>query len=177
MHIKQQHISSFLIVVILLVWTNFVSAKDDPLSEVKKTIRDKYPSISFVTSAQLKKWLAPNSEKELLLFDVRSREEFEVSHIKQAIRIEDLDHSLVLLFGKMKDTPIVIYDSVGLRSAKFADKLTGRDFSNVYVLEGSIFEWANNGFPLHKGSQQVYKVHPNDLWWGRYLNDGLSAWQ
>ena len=178
MDMRKQHqfINTLLIISFLICGSTFAYAQNDPLSEVKATISSKYPSISFVTAEQLSKWLAPNSKKEIMLFDVRSREEYEISHIKGAIYIEDFDHSLVLLFGKMKDTLIITYDSVGLRSAKFTDKLTARDFNNVYNLEGSIFEWANNGYPLYKGSQRVYKVHPNDLWWGRYLKDELSAW-
>jgi len=175
---RKQHqlISTLLIIIFLICGSTFANAQNDPLSELKTTIRSKYPSISFVTSKQLSKWLAPDSKKEIIIFDVRSREEYEISHIKGATYIEDFDHALVILFGKMKDTLIVTYDSVGLRSAKFTDKLTARDFSNVYNLEGSIFEWANNGYPIYKGSQRATKVHPNDLWWGRYLKNELSSW-
>ena len=78
--------------------------------------------------------------------------------------------------GKIsKDTPIVTYCSVGYRSSSLADRLQQAGFTNVRQLEGSIFQWANEGRPLFRGDQQVNEVHPYNETWGKYLNKKLHA--
>jgi len=45
-------------------------------------------------------------------------------------------------------------------------------FSRVYNLEGSIFQWANEGRPVCKDDRPTMLVHPNDALW----EDLLSLW-
>ena len=106
------------------------------------------------------------------LIDVRTSQEYQTSHIPTAVNIEragevDLD----------KDAPIVVYCSVGVRSAKFADQLIQLGFSNVHNLTGSIFQWANNGYPLVRGDSPETVVHPYNKSWGKLLKPELRAEQ
>jgi hypothetical protein len=45
----------------------------------------------------------------------------------------------------------------------------------VYNLDGSIFQWANEGRPLYSGTNRVASVHPYDREWGRFLKKELHA--
>jgi 3-mercaptopyruvate sulfurtransferase SseA len=72
-------------------------------------------------------------------------------------------------------TPIVVYCSVGYRSAGVVQALQTRGFSRVYSLEGSIFRWANEGRPVVRDGEQVFAVHPYDATRGRLLADTLRA--
>lgn len=151
---------------------------DNPVSldEVKTLIHEKYPSILHVSAKELNTWLQPDSDRDLILIDVREEDEFKISHLYHANRAINIDSALLLLFGKPKNITIVTYDSVGLRAATIADKLTKRGYSQVYNLDGALFEWANEGFPIYSGEKLVHKVHPSDLWWRRYLHEDLRAW-
>ena len=46
-------------------------------------------------------------------------------------------------------------------------------YTNVRNLDGSIFQWANEGRPLVRGNQRVQDVHPYDENWGRLLDCGV----
>jgi predicted sulfurtransferase len=65
---------------------------------------------------------------------------------------------------------VVLYCSVGYRSADVAARLQAHGYTNVFNLEGSIFQWANEGRTLVRGEMPVEVVHPFDNDWGRYLN-------
>ncbi len=63
-----------------------------------------------------------------------------------------------------------------LRSAKFAKTLNQRGYAHVFNLRGSIFEWANNGYPLKRGEQIVSVVHPYNKKWGSLVKKSLHAY-
>jgi hypothetical protein len=56
-----------------------------------------------------------------------------------------------------------------------AERLQKAGFTRVRNLEGSIFEWANEGRPLVREGKKVTTVHPYDTTWGRLLRDDVRA--
>lgn len=104
---------------------------------------------------------------------MRARAEYEVSHLKDAR--PDLESALRALDGRARDAPIVVYCSVGVRSSALAEKLIRAGYRNVSNLGGSIFEWANLGYPLVRGGAPTTRVHPYDANWGRLLERRLWA--
>jgi hypothetical protein len=46
---------------------------------------------------------------------------------------------------------------------------------NVVNLEGSIFQWANEGRPLYCGELRAEQVHPYGAMWSGLLKQGLAA--
>ena len=67
---------------------------------------------------------------------------------------------------------VVVYCSVGYRSSRLAEELRARGFENVFNLEGSLFQWANEGRPLYRGEERVDQAHPYDEEWGSCSIDG-----
>jgi rhodanese-related sulfurtransferase len=65
--------------------------------------------------------------------------------------------------------PVVVYCAVGYRSSALAQKLQKAGLTNVFSLDGSIFQWANEGRQLYRGSERVKEVHPYNRKWGRLL--------
>ena len=53
-----------------------------------------------------------------------------------------------------KNTPIVVYCSVGYRSEKIGEKLRKAGYTNVTNLFGGLFTWANENRPLKKPTNQ-----------------------
>ena len=125
-------------------------------------------SVPMISVGILKKKLAEPAAP--ILLDAREPDEFAVSHLQGATNVGYEDFDLKTLAGIDKNTPIVIYCSVGYRSEKIGERLQKAGFSNVTNLRGGIFEWANRKFPLvNKTREKVTVVHPYDKDWGRWL--------
>lgn len=145
--------------------------QSDSLEWVKRYIRYKFPDVSQISIDEFQRWRISRSNDDLVLLDVRTREEYEVSNIQGSQLATSLKDALKLLTGVPKDQLIVAYCSVGYRSSDLVRALTERGYNNAYNLEGSIFEWANRRLPVYRGNEPVNKVHPYNSTWGRFLND------
>lgn len=141
------------------------------METAKSEIRAKFPAARQLQTEELAAWLENPSRMPPLIIDARSREEFSVSslpHARHAEKISDLR-------DVDKNRAIVVYCSVGYRSSALVEKLMKQGFTEVYNLEGSIFEWANEGRPLVKGGKAVEEVHPFDKKWSRLLEKKYHA--
>jgi rhodanese-related sulfurtransferase len=131
--------------------------------------------VTWITTAQLADWLADKKRQPPVLLDVRTEEEWRVSHISGARRVDPTASVEEVAPGMPKETPIVTYCAVGYRSGALATKLREAGFSNVWNLEGSIFQWANERRPLVRENQAATTVHPYSSLWGRLLIDDARA--
>lgn len=166
----------FLAPLLLLLMTPQLGCGQAPSwSMLKQTIRATYPSVRHVSTDSLAAWLAGPSPAPLLL-DVRAEDEFAVSHLPDARRLDPDTHDFSALQDLSPDTPMVTYCSVGYRSAALAERLAEAGFTNVVNLEGSIFMWANEGRPVYRAGRAVGQVHPYDAVWGRLLKKELHAY-
>jgi rhodanese-related sulfurtransferase len=129
--------------------------------EVIRDIRNEYPDVKQLQTAELQSWLTNSGSKPVIIIDARRKEEFNVSHISGAKNIPyNSKYPIKYLINIKPDNPIVVYCSVGYRSSILARKLQTLGFIEVHNLEGSIFKWANEGRPLVQEQTIVYKVHP-----------------
>ncbi len=147
---------------------------------IKDRIRREFPDVSHMSAEELDRVLDGEGPAPLLL-DVRQPEEFAVSHLKGAIRV-DPGSSAEQVFETFDldldpDTPIVAYCSVGYRSSELVSKLAAHGARNVKNLDGSIFEWANAGLEVEREGHRVHEVHPFDEEWGVLLKDELRAYE
>jgi len=140
---------------------------------VKGEIREAFPDVNAVTTDELAGWLAVPGREVPVLLDVREPKEYAVSHLRGARRALTETEALEALRGVDKGDRVVVYCSVGLRSARLARVLQTHGFTRVYNLEGSIFQWANEGRPVYREGRPVNKVHPYDERWGKLLNAPL----
>ena len=137
---------------------------------INNSINRKYPEVASITTAELKDKI--DHHAHLKIIDVRDPDEFAVSQIPTAINKTNAKK-----LDLPKDSTIVVYCSVGLRSADFAEKLAARGYTQVFNVKGSIFEWANKGYPLHRYGKTVTVVHPYNKKWGKLLNSDLHAYK
>ena len=136
-------------------------------------VRHDFPTVRRIDSQQLSQWLSDSHRAQPILFDVRTKEEYDISHIHDAQRVEP--GSSVTSINIPHEKPIVTYCSVGYRSAAFAKALQEAGFKNVQNLSGSIFDWANKGYPIEQQGHSVKKVHPYNDRWGNLLKKELRA--
>lgn len=131
-----------------------------------KMLKDSVPVISTDMLAD-----SMRRESGLVILDSRELAEFEVSHLPDAQWVGYSDFSTLRLSGVPKDTNLVVYCSIGVRSEKIAEKLLTSDFSNVRNLYGGIFAWANEHKSLVEQSQKpTLAVHGYDLNWAKLLD-------
>lgn len=90
------------------------------------------------------------ADTDYLLVDVREDDEYAEGHLPNAIsiplsvlqdRYSEIDSS-----GK----PIVLVCARGGRSAKAAEFIASKGYTNLYNLEGGTMEWKVSGNPLEK---------------------------
>ncbi len=137
-------------------------------------INRKFPSVTWLTTKELARWLNDPDRLQPTLLDARTQAEYKLSHLPQAERI-DPHHPNIEAIVSSKDAPVVVYCSVGYRSASVAQQLAQAGFSRVYNLEGSIFQWANEGHPIYHNGYPTTLVHPYDPLWGKLLKPQYRA--
>ena len=86
------------------------------------------------------------SSNDVLVFDVRTTEEFNLGHIKGSINIDFYDEKLFVdFFQKINKTkPIYIYCRSGNRSKKSSEILKEIEFVKIYDLLGGYKNWIKN---------------------------------
>src|SRR4051794_29705329 len=142
---------------------------------LKTSLRQKFPKVEWISTIELADWLANKKRPAPVLLDVRTSDEWNVSHLPAARHVEPDASAESATTGLAKDTAIVTYCAVGYRSGEMAERLRVAGFTNVHNLEGSIFQWANEHRPLVQRDQRVTQVHPYSNFWGRLLKDDVRA--
>ena len=149
------------------------AAAGEGLDSVKRLVRARFPDVPQVSVDELRAWLDDPDRTQPVLLDVRTPEEYAVSHLVGARRAETAADAVRLLDGAPKDTPVVAYCSVGYRSSALVQALRREGYLDARNLEGSIFEWANRGHPVVRDGSPVREVHPYGWPWSRYLEREL----
>ena len=118
------------------------------------------------------------ASEALLLLDIRPQAEFAVSRLPGAVRVDpdaSLDAALTASGGALSGARVVVYCSVGERSARLAarlqDGLVAAGAASVSNLEGGLFGWANDGRDLVDDAGPTRRVHPFNRAWGRLVAD------
>ena len=93
---------------------------------VKRTLRGKFHDVDWITTQQLAEWLADKERPAPVLLDVRTPEEWNVSHLANARRVDPKATAQETAGNLSKDTPIVAYCSVGYRSGLGRTAVAGR---------------------------------------------------
>jgi rhodanese-related sulfurtransferase len=140
--------------------------------QVEQRIARDYPNTPSITTVQLAQ-IMQGGEK-LLLVDVRTAAEFAVSHLAGAVSGHSLTQ-LQRLPAWSSAQKIVVYCSVGVRSAEFVSKARAAGVANIVNLSGSLFAWANEGRPLWQEDRPVKVVHPFNAQWGTLLRKEYHA--
>lgn len=113
----------------------------------------------------------------LTLLDTREKKEYEVSHLPNARWVGYDDFDLSRVADLPKNTPILTYCSVGVRSEKVGEKLLAAGYTNVHNLNGSLFEWVNQGYPVvDNAGKPTVRVHGYSRLWGVWLRRGTKVY-
>ena len=162
-------------IAILSVPRVLPSYSDNPiaaLANLEQQINRDYPAVNQVSPSTAQQWIDNDSPPPLVL-DIREPQEYQVSHLPQAINVPpDTPVKQVIeqyLSTRQPGQKILAYCSVGVRSSRYIQQLQGAGIKNTYNLQGSIFAWANQGFPVQQQGKTVQQVHGYDTQWEKYL--------
>ena len=155
-----------LIYFFLLIFLNSFSQNSlDKL--IKKYNTESIPYISVNSLNTIK--------NDVVLLDAREQNEYDVSHLKNAVFVGYDSFNLKKTLKKLpnKNTKIVVYCSLGIRSEEIAEKLKKVGYTNVLNLYGGIFEWKNNNYNVFSSEgKATEKVHTFSEEWKKWLLKG-----
>lgn len=145
---------------------------------VDEKIEREFPAVQAVSTDVLLTRYGAMDDSLPVVIDVREIDEYRVSHLDAALNLETADAitDMIAQRGLGKDTEIIVYCSVGYRSAAIAADLQERGFTKVLNLEHSLFEWANKGYPMSNASGSTDKVHPFNKAWSVLVDESLHAY-
>ena len=151
-----------------------LEAKPFTLDAVRAQVRQDFSSVPHLSTQELARAMA--AKDNLLVLDVRERQEFVVSRIGGAQRVDPgiWRWQFMNRFGdKVRGKTVVFYCSVGVRSSKLAASvqaaLKERGARGVYNLDGGVFAWHNEARALVNSKGATDFVHPFDSKWGKLV--------
>ncbi len=144
------------------------------LGQVRALVARRFLDVRRIDAGALAAAMSVGGANAPLLLDTRTEAEFAVSHLRGALRL-DPSRPLQTQVGDRRERPIVVYCSVGYRSAIVARSLSSVGVHRVQNLDGGIFAWANEGRAVFRNGEPVREVHPYDAIWGVLLRRDLRA--
>jgi rhodanese-related sulfurtransferase len=175
-HVEMRFLGKYLLSICLAIagWSNAGWAQVDPLPVIDVQLRQDFPEVHSITAAQLKA-LLERGPKPIVL-DIRKADEFAVSHLKGAIRINpdaSLDDVLRATGPDLKGRDVIVYCSVGVRSTELASRLLiglkASGAASVSNLSEGIFGWHNARRPLTRAGAPISYIHTYNAKWGQLL--------
>ncbi len=165
------------------VGSAYLIAPPASLPAVERRIARTFPDVRQLPPAALS-GLVGEGGTPVLLVDVREADEYAVSRLDGALRIDPgaSASDVAALIGKRAaGAEIVFYCSVGQRSSAMAQRaqsaLARGGAHGVHNLQGGIFAWRNGKRPVVNDWGPTEYVHPYNEKWGRLLdNADLGAY-
>ena len=118
--------------------------------------------------------------KNTILLDAREFKEYATSHLKGAISIgyDFFNIDSVTPQFPNKNTKLVVYCSLGIRSEDIAEKLKKAGYKNIFNLYGGIFEWKNkNQKVFNLKEQETDSIHVFNKNWSQWLKKGIKIYE
>ncbi|MCB4799164.1 rhodanese-like domain-containing protein [Neotamlana laminarinivorans] len=159
--------------LLLFLLTSLLSFSQKKLDKLLKTHNTE--SIPYIFPEDLK-----NESSSYTLLDSREPHEFKVSHLKNAICVGYDFFNLDSIASQLpaKDSKIVVYCSLGIRSEDVAEKLKAAGYTNVHNLYGGIFEWKNSDFTIYNEEEtETEDVHTFSKEWSKWLKKGNKIYE
>jgi rhodanese-related sulfurtransferase len=148
-------------------------AESAEFAKVRADVAQSYPDIRHVGADEFAKL----AEKDSIVLDARAADEYAVSHLPGAVRIEPGISATAFrkqFAGKLEGKTVLVYCSVGVRSSRLAttigSEVKAAGGTGVANLAGGIFGWHNEKRPLVDANGPTDYVHAYSETWGRVLS-------
>lgn len=161
------------LILLLFIGFSVTGFSQKKLSKLLK--QQNTESIPYISVTDLK-----NETEEVILLDSRESKEYKTSHLENAICVGYDSFNLASVEPKLpnKDSKIVVYCSLGIRSEDVAEKLKKAGYTNVHNLYGGIFEWKNNNLEVLNAQEKATdSIHTFSKAWSKWLNKGVKVYE
>ncbi|XP_072909178.1 HTH-type transcriptional regulator Rv0324-like isoform X1 [Hemitrygon akajei] len=154
------------------------------MEPVTEWLRHRFPAVRNLGPDALEQLLREERGR-LLVLDVRSPAEYEVSHLEGAIRVDPQTTDMEKVVKELglagsPERTVVCYCTVGYHASQMAQKLSevwARDsgpsvpvMPEVYNLDGGLRKWSQENRPMVDGSSHLTsQVHPYSQLWDQLL--------
>jgi rhodanese-related sulfurtransferase len=140
-------ISIFLMITfVVLYFSSVANAVDKTLEQI---VQEAKVAINEVSIAEVKKMI--DNKEDIILLDVRDKEEYETGHIPGAINISrgtlELKSHLII---PDKTKKIVVYCGLDLRSPLATKSLNDFGYKKAINMVGGLKAWKEAGYPVAK---------------------------
>lgn len=155
----------------LLLCFSLIASGQKSIDKTLKTYNK--GSVPYISVKQL------SQSPDAVLLDTREKEEFNISHLKDAKWVGYEYFNLDQLKETITDyaTPIVVYCSIGVRSEKIGEQLQKAGYTNVKNLYGGIFEWKNKDHKVVDSlGKPTEKIHTFSKQWSKLLTKGKKIY-
>lgn len=163
-------------ITILKIWTFLFFVLGSPLESLAQSM----PYKILLSALYLNDFpvIKPKEVEndDYIFLDTRELKEYRISHIENSLYVGYDDFDLQRIEEISKDSPIILYCSIGVRSQEIGEKLKNAGFTQVYNLYGGIFQWVNEGFPVYDEQGKTNRVHAYSKMWGIWLNKGEKVY-
>jgi rhodanese-related sulfurtransferase len=151
------------------MWVEFLAdgLRHLAMAIVVAMVRVDFPDVPTISTERLARRLNGPAPAPLLI-DNRESHEFAVSHLPGARNLQSV--AAIEAAGISRRQPIVVYCTVGYRSAVLVRRLKNAGYVDVFNLPGSIVRWHQQGHPVVADGRRVRQVHPYDAAWARLLD-------
>jgi len=142
------------------------------LEEMYRGYKQSFPQVHDITAAEVDELLS--RPEPVVLVDVRTREEQEVSMIKGALTKAEFEK----VKDRYKDATVITYCTAGARSGKYASQLEKEGFTHVQNMKGSLISWTHEALPLVAGDgsgEPTKHVHAFGPQWAALYAPGYET--
>lgn len=143
--------------------SNIAAASDtsQSLMTIQQLIKDAREGVDFIGNEEL--MLRINSNPELILIDVRGKDEFDAGHLKGATWIDRgvVEFTLARTL-RNPDAEIIVYCLKGNRSALVVKTLKRMGYKNVKSHIGLEY-WVNAGLPIYNFLGEIKSIKLREL--------------
>ncbi len=137
---------------------------------LKVYVKQTVPTVNADSLAKI------GSNHNYVFLDSRDLVEYNISHLPNAIRV-GYDDFAPERINQPKNTPILVYCTVGYRSEKIGEKLQALGYTNVKNLYGGIVAYKNaGGIVIDNDDMETQKVHCYSKSWSVWLDKGVRVY-
>lgn len=160
-----------------------IAESQSALAPYETKFAAQFPSIGHVDAAAFEAQRSADPSS-VAIFDVRTPEEYAVSHLPGAKRADAgmAPAAFLAEAGDVKGKTVAFYCSVGFRSSTLAsavhNALLAAGAKEVVNIRGGIIGWHNQDLPLEANGKPTRFVHPYGPSWAKLLtNPDLARMQ
>jgi len=154
--------------VLLWPWATASADQRDDVTRFEAQVAAQYPDTPSLVASE---FLARDDHGDFVIVDVREAAEQAVSRIPGAIDGDALPAS-----ADLAGRPLLVYCTIGMRSAQATDALRKRGY-RAYNLIGGVLAWAQAGQEfVDTGGMPTRTVHVYGRSWNRLPPDYVGVW-